>query len=69
MHRGAQHAAAAVARPPPSPLPLGVSQRLKEGDDAPGVIALWLTRAAGPARQRLRARGGRWLARGLVVGP
>jgi hypothetical protein len=34
-----------------------------------GVSGAWLTRAAGPARQRLRARGGRWLARGLAVGP
>jgi hypothetical protein len=50
--RAARRSDGGAAGAPPLALPLGISQRLKEGDDAPGVIALWLTRAAGPACQR-----------------
>jgi hypothetical protein len=44
---------AAMARPALTPpLPLGVSQRRKEGDDALASSRAWLTRAAGPVGQR-----------------
>jgi hypothetical protein len=58
---GARHTAAAAARPA---FPLGLAfvrqPKRKEEDDAPGVIALWLTRAAGPACQRHSATRGWW---------
>jgi hypothetical protein len=53
MRRGARHAAAATARPALAPpLPLGVSKRRKEGDDALTSSRVRLTRGAGPAGQR-----------------
>jgi hypothetical protein len=75
MRRGARHAAAAslAASAPPSPLPLGVNQRRKVGDDAlasPRGLAD-AGRGARWSATQARAVGGSgagWLA-GLANGP